>query len=223
MSKLSVLFLLAVISCVSENKIDPVTVGNLTRFEPRLLSFEETEKVAAICRALASKEELLSILVTTGTEYNFSYAQKGCNDTALPLSKIVSTTIQTVGDSSYVFKAKENAVFGFPEVETSTKGVMAKICENLGNLMSPFQTSSSGATWFTVNTASERCRPDSESFCIHIQRGTIAYDVNYTIHTNEWIKFKMGTPNLGFFTERTLVSSAGCSDNKTIERSAVLK
>lgn len=222
MSNFSLLLLLLVVSC-SAPKENPNTVGKVVRYEPVSSSLEETEKIAAICRGLASKEELLTILISTGASYEFSYAQKGCNDQALPVHKIVNASIQLSNDSNFVFKTKDNADFGFTDVETPTKGVMAKLCENLGQLTNPMQTSTSGAMWFSTLTDKEKCETDEKGLCIHIQRGTVVKGVEYKIHTNEWIKFKMENTNRGFFTERTLITSTGCFDDKTLERHAELK
>jgi hypothetical protein len=215
------LFLLSV-ACVNEPQKAGDTVGNVRRFEPLVVTFEDNERIAAICRALSSKEDLLSVLVTTGTQYQFSYAQKNCSDRDVPTPKNVTTTIERT-DSNYIFKPNNGEGFGFPDVETASKGAMAEVCANLTNLMSPMQTSRSGAIWFTTFTQSEHCQSDASGLCIHIQRGSILDDLNYQIHTNEWIKFKITNEKRGFFVERKLISSANCSNKGTLEKRATLK
>lgn len=222
MSKFLLLPLLALVACVSETKQTPDSVGDIKRFEPIMVTFEDSERIQAICRALSSKEDLLSVLVTTGAEYTFSYTQKACNESELPTPKNVVTTIQRP-DSNYIFKAKDNVTFGFADVETATKGVMREICQNVGSLMSPMQTSSTGAVWFTTFTPADHCQSDANGMCIHIQRGSAVDSVNYKIHTNEWIKFKLTNDKRGFFMERKLISSANCNSGKTFEKRAVLK
>lgn len=222
MSKFLLLPLLALVACVSETKQTPDTVGDIKRFEPVMVTFEDNERIKAICHALSSKEDLLSVLVTTGTEYTFSYTQKGCNESETPTPKNVVATIQRP-ETAYIFKTKDNAPFGFTDVETATRGVMKEICQNVGNLMSPMQTSSTGAMWFTTFTPVDHCQSDANGMCIHIQRGSAVDNVNYQIHTNEWIKFKLTNDKRGFFVERKLISSANCKGSKTIEKRASLK
>lgn len=221
MKKFILLPLMAFVSCISEPQKPQDTVGSVRKFEPLVVTVEDSERIQAICRALGSKEDLLSVLVSTGTEYKFSYSQKGCADRELPVAKIVTTTLKR-SDSNFVFDSKNGESFGFPDVETTKRGVMAEICQNAGRLISPMQTSRSGAVWFTSFTASEHCQSDASGLCIHLQRGSVIDNVNYKIHTNEWIKFKITNEKRGFFVERKLISSANCSKG-SIEKSAVLK
>lgn len=213
--------LLILASCVDSSEKAPDSVGDVRRFEPLVVSELDTVRLSSICRSLSSKEELLSVLVSTGTEYTFAYNQKGCSESELPTPKSVVTTIARP-ESDYVFKSKNGEGFGFPDVETATRGVMKEICANLSSLMNPIQTSSSGALWFTTITSSEYCKPSEDSLCVHLQRGSIIDDLNYKIHTNEFIKFKVIGANRGFFTERHLISSANCSKG-TLEKRAELK
>jgi hypothetical protein len=222
MSKLLLLPLFFLLACAGEPPKTPDSVGEVKRFEPLMVTFEDNERIQAICRALSSKEDLLSILVSTGSEYNFTYTQKGCGDQQLPTPKTVVATLQKT-DSSYVFKPKYGETFGFPDVETYSKGVMKDICQNVGSLMSPMQTSRTGAIWFTSFTSTNHCISDATGICIHIQRGTSSESANYKIHTNEWIKFRVNNDRRGFIVERKLVSSADCPPYKTVEKRAVLK
>jgi len=211
------------ISCMSqEPQNNSNSIGEVVRFEPLMITVEDNERINAICSALVGKEEILDVLVAAGNEYVFDYGQKGCLESSFPSSKTVTTTIQR-SETNYIFKSKNNDVFGFPDVETSTKGVLAQICANTQDLVSPIQTSSSGAVWFTTFTASEHCQSDVNGICIHLQRGSVMDDFYYKIHTNEWIKFKISNENIGFFAERKLISSAGCSGKGYVEKRAILK
>jgi hypothetical protein len=222
MSKLLLLCLVFLIACVSEPQITPDSVGEVKRFEPLMVTFEDNERIQAICRALSSKEDLLDILVSTGAEYNLTYTQKGCGEQELPTPKSVIATLKKV-DVNYIFKPKNGEFFGFPDVETYSKGVMKDICQNSGSLMNPMQTSRTGAIWFTSFTSTAHCRSDANGICIHIQRGSVTDNASYRIHTNEWIKFRVNNDRRGFFVERKLISSANCSPNNTIEKRAEFK
>jgi hypothetical protein len=223
MIKFLLLPLLVFGACVSEPEQDQAsgTVGVVRRYEPIVITVEDNQRIEAICRAISAKEDFLDILVTTVAEYDFTYTQKGCSETEPSSSKDVVTTIER-SDSSYIFKSKNGEGFGFPDVETTSRGVMKEICQYQGALTSPIQTSRSGALWFTTFTDSKYCQSDANGICVHLQRGSIMDDLNYSIHTNEWIKFKITNEKRGFFIERRFVSSANCPKG-AFEKRAVLK
>lgn len=223
MTKFLFLPLLFLLSCISE----PTKVTDTTRetvpFQP-ITNLEDNERVKAVCKALANKENVLSTLSNSGSEYTYSFAQKGCNEPALPAAKDVVVKISRT-DSGYMFKPKNGEAFGFPDIETASEGVMADICKFGGTLESPIRSGTTGAIWWTTFSASEHCSPGFGTLCIYLQRGNSVDGNNYKIHTNEWIKFKLYDNNEGFFTERKLVSSAGCKSAKSgkLEMKAVLK
>jgi hypothetical protein len=221
MTKLVFSFLFLLTSCLGEPQKVQDTVGAVRRFEPLVVTVEDSERIEAVCRALSSKEDLLSVLVSTGSEYRFNYSQKNCSDRQLSIPKEVATTIQKT-DLGYVFRPTNGESFGFSDVETVSKGVLSQICQNLGNLMSPMQISRTGAVWFTSFTSGEHCQSDERGICIHLQRGTVLEDINYEIHTNEWIKIKLTNDRRGFFVDRKIISSGDCSQG-TIEKRATLK
>lgn len=221
MIKFLILPLFFLLSCVSEQETVTSTRA-VRRYEPQVVTIEDSERIQAICRALQSKEDLLSVLVSTGTQYTFIYAEKGCSDAKLSTPKNLVTTIEKSG-SDYFFKTKNNELFAFSDVETTSKGVMAEICQNLSSsLTSPMQTKT-GAIWFTTFTSAEHCQADANGLCIHLQRGSAIDNVNYQIHTDEWIKIKLTNEKRGFFIERKIISSANCSGKGTVERTAVLR
>lgn len=217
------IFILSFVSCMPEQvPEDSLSLSEVVRFEPLMVTVEDNERINAICSALLDKEDILDVIVTSGKEYLFDYGQKGCQDSSFPSMKRVTTSIQR-SEINYFFRPKENDVFGFPDVETTTKGVLTQICANTQNLMNPMQTSSAGALWFTTFTSSEHCQSDAQGICIHLQRGSVVNDFYYKIHTNEWLKIKITNDNRGFFKERKLISTAACSGKGFIEKRASLK
>lgn len=219
---LFILLLLVAVGCNKSNKnTKSNSLGKFTEFAPLEISPEDNNMISTICGALSNKEDTLSVLVNSGLEYSFNYAEKNCSDSAAGATKKIVTTIETQ-NSSYRFRSKDGSQFGFSEVETTTQGVMKDLCANLGRLSSPMQSSSTGAIWFTTQSRSANCTTDSNGICIFIQRGSIADSQRYVIHSNEWIKFKVNNERRGFFTERKLVTSIGCSGGKTFERLATL-
>lgn len=223
MSKFLLLPLLVLISCVSESPKTPDSVGDTVTFQP-VTNIEDNERVKAVCKALANKENILNVLSNSGTEYTYSYNQKNCAEPTLPAAKDIVMKIGR-SDNGYIFKSKNGENFGFADIETSSVGVMSEICKFGGTLESPILSGSTGAIWWTTFTASEHCQPGFGTLCVHLQRGNSVNGVRYKIHTNEWIKFKLYDDKEGFFTERKLISSAGCKGMKggNLEMRATLK
>lgn len=224
MSKFLLLALILMIGCKAQEQKTPDSVGNIKKYEPIEISEADYKKVHAICIALAAKEDILNILITTANNYNFLYAQKNCDDKIMPAMENVVTTLQGF-DPYYTFQPKNGALFGFPNVETTSNGIMVDICEAVmrgGDIKSPM-TTRTGAIWFTTNTSAEHCKQDGSAYCIHIQRGTAVSTYDYKIHTNEWMKVQVAGPHRGFFTERKLISSANCGNKETFQKKAVLK
>jgi hypothetical protein len=225
MSKLLLLSLLALMaSCNGGGDTVSDSVGEVQRYEPMAISENDNARIRTICQALSYKQDLINEISNSGREYTFGYAEKGCSDRDLPGLSNVVTTVE-LANGTYNFKPKNNARFGFTNVETYSNGIMNMICQNqvMGTLMSPLQSSSTGAMWFTTNTSSDHCTSDANNICIHIQRGSAADNVTYKIHTNEWIKFRTTNDRRGFFVERKLISSADCSNGGNVERRAVIR
>lgn len=223
MTKFLFLPLFFLLSCISEPAKTPDRIRETVPFQP-ITNIEDNERVKIVCKALENKENVLSVLSNSGTEYTYSFAQKGCNDPAMPAAKDVVVKIARA-DNGYIFKTKNGEAFGFTDIETANAGVMADICKFGGTLESPIASGKTGAVWWTTFSSSEYCQPGFGSICINLQRGNSTDGTNYRIHTNEWIKFKLYDQNEGFFIERTLISSAGCKSAKggKLEMRAVLK
>lgn len=224
MSKILLLALILLIGCEAPEQKSPDSVGNVKRYEPLEINEADYKKVHSICMALAAKESILNILITSGDNYNFQYAQKNCDDKEMPPMKSVVTTIQGF-DPYYSFQPKDGAIFGFPNVETTSNGMMVDICGEImkGGIIKSPMTVRTGAIWFTANTSSDHCKSESNAYCIHIQRGSAINSYDYKIHTNEWMKVQVSGSRRGFFTDRKLISTANCGSKKTFEKRAVLK
>lgn len=223
MSKiLFVLSLLALAACTpAEQPSD--SNGDMKFFEP-VTNYEDNERVKVICGALSAKEGQLGVLVSSARQYTYSFAQKNCDASSLPAAKDVPMKISRDGDNFY-FVPKNGEAFGFSNVETTEDGVMKSICNFGGTLESPIRNSPSSKTavWWTTFTDASHCQPGFGTMCIHLQTGSSSDGMNYKIHTNEWIKFKVYDENEGFFIERKLISTAGCAKKKNLEMRARLK
>lgn len=220
MKQIILLALLVSSGCVKTSEEETTPQMQSRRFDPISVAPEDQSRLKAICDALASKEERLPSL--EGSEYTFAFAERGCNEAEPVPEKEVKVTIQREA-SHYIFRKSSEENFAFSNVETATSGVMSVICANIHDLRSPLQTSSKGAVWFTTFTSQRDCASDYHSMCIHLAKGEHIGDLNYRVHSEEWIKFKVRDERTGFFIERKLVGSADCSEGKTMEKRARLK
>lgn len=218
MKQIILLALLVSSGCIksSEETAPAVTTR---RFDPISVAPEDQSRLKVICDALASKEERLPTL--EGSEYTFALAERGCNEAEPVEEKEIKVTIHREG-SHHIFRRPTGENFAFSNVETATSGVMSVICANIHDLRSPLQTSSKGAVWFTTFANQRDCASDFNSMCIYLAKGEHVGDVNYRVHSEEWIKFKVRDERSGFFIERRLVGSADCSEGKTMEKRARL-
>ncbi len=219
---LTLTLILVLAACNETSKTEEASPDKERRFEPVEISFEDGRRIDAICRALTLKEELLPVLASGSTIYTFSYSKKNCADREASVPKAVATQISDSG-GSYVFVPRNGDEFGFRDVETASKGALAQICQNTGRLQSPIQTSRQGATWFSSFQAGGECEADANHYCIYLERGILSDADTYQIHTREWIKFRITDEKRGFFTERKIVTSTGCSAGGTSVRSAKLR
>lgn len=225
MKILALISLLALISCGDAPKSSD-GLGKTINNQERTLSKDDRDRIEFICNALDSKEDILSVLLTN--KYTFGYSEKSCGSSEAETKDVVTSIERQGGD--YVFEKNDGSLFGFPDVETRSQGVMTQICKglhdqwgNYQNLTIPVKTSSTGRMWFTTKTDEKYCKSDANGLCIYIEKGTAVDDNTSQIHTQEWIKFSMVGKQRGFFIERLLVSSAGCSNKKNIEKKARLK
>ena len=221
MMKLWILMsLLTLAACEGDSVPKSDSVNGVLEYIETPMEASDAARLRSICDALSAKEDQLSVLISS--EYTFDYSFKGCSDSALGTPKTIATTIQRPY-GNYVFERTDGDGFAFPDVETSTKGVLARFCNQGANIVSPIRSSDTGAMWVTTVTDAGRCSAGSGAFCVRIQSGSMTSPGYYQIHTNEWMKIKLTQPRRGFFIERTLVSSASCSSGKTVEKKVVLK
>lgn len=215
------LFMIAGVGCVSEENKTATDGKEVRNYEPEQVDDTIVARVKTMCNALSYKQDRLKDLVST--EYTFGYSQKGCsNKSSSAPMKDVRVTIAKSG-SDYSFKGLNGETFGFPDIETNTVGMMKEICENKDSLMSPMQTSSTGALWFNIYTNKDDCVSEADAFCIQVSRGSVVDGTRYAIHANEWMKVKISGNNKGFFTERKVATTANCGEGQYLVKAAVLR
>lgn len=223
MSKIFLLIaLIGLVSCSGQQQVED-EIGDQRSFDP-LINYEDNERVKVICDAIQAKEGMLNVLVSSAKEYSFNYSHKSCDDSAMSEEKIVPTKIMKNGNG-YYFSPKNGEAFGFSDVETTKDGIMQLICNYGGTLESPIRSSptSKTAIWWSTFTDASHCQSGFGNICINIQTGSSSDGYNFTIHTNEWVKFQVVDENQGFFLERKVISKAGCKKGKTLEMRAKLR
>ncbi|MCM2348448.1 MAG: hypothetical protein NDI69_00415 [Bacteriovoracaceae bacterium] len=220
MTKVLLLSLFILVSCNQDTKV--VTTSQLGSIREFLQVPVEGREFLDLCLKLGQKADRLPSLSTAGVEYNFSYAQKNCNDSEMGAASDVTLTIDQLG-GSYFFKPTGNSNFGFTQIETPTEGVMKEICANATALTSPLQTGSTSAVWFR-KVSEEKCRSDANHFCIKLEKGSLdSFSNRYLIHTEELIQFRLTGNNTGFFVKRYLDTAGNCNSGKRIQKEAFLR
>jgi len=225
MAKLFVfLSLFIIFSCNKKDlkRTDPATVSALISYNPELLSNDDASKLARICNALDSKVAVLNDL-GPDTHFTYLFSEKSCAAESASPALDILVKIEPSQDN-YIFKKINNDAFAFPNVETTRYGSMAEICKNLGDIRSPMQINSSIAIWFTALTRTSECAGDNvNTLCVMIRKGQLVEGNDYRIGSEEWIKFQITGPRIGFFVERKLVSRSTCEIGKVLVRTATLK
>lgn len=218
---LSMLLLASLVSCGDDFK-DPEFLDIETiRDSKPVIDASETSRILKVCDALKSRAAALDDLSSSGTEYRFDYAQKGCTEAKFPESREVITEIEQ-GPVYYTFSPTNNEDFAFTEIDTPTRGILKEICQFQGTLRSPIPTSLTTNIYWTTFTDSDDCKESPGTLCVHLQKGSQVTE-GYKIHTWEWLKFRVTEPRVGFFLERKRISKLSCSKNQTFQIRATLK
>jgi hypothetical protein len=218
MSRILVLFLFVLVSCGEASQ--ETSIGQERSYDPQQV---DDSRFKLICDSLESKAETLRNIAPTSYNYLFSFTERKCGEEVYTAEKFVRTKVVSSG-SSYFYRMENGEDFYFPNVELSTDDLMKSICKNPTSVLMPVPTSNSGAMWFSFGMDPDECESDHNGTCIYFQRGSLTPGkTTYTIHTEEWIKFKMDEPNRGFIAERSMKSSKGCRDGEFYVKKAGLR
>jgi hypothetical protein len=216
------LILLSLIGLVACNTSDTKNDSNAQTRQYEELTVSETDltNLSKICQAIAYKSSTMSASV--GQEFKYGYTQKACAESTMGAEVLVKTNLRAQG-SQYYFDPGTVTTFPFTEVETLSTGTMPEFCQNVLSLTNPFHIDQSGlnAIWFTTNNTNY-CTSDANHICLYIDKGTSSGGMGYQIHSTEIMKFVINGDRRGYFTERTLLSYAGCSKGRS-QKTAVLK
>lgn len=221
MKSASLLFLMFLVAACSGYPEEVPTAEGVV-LDPQPVTGEELKKINTICSALRHKTDTLRYLI--GSTLNFRYAEKGCSRSEFDLSTDVQARIvEERGD--YYFRSLM-VDFPFPEIETTHKGIMRDIC-GASELTSPLETSAGRALFFSTVAGSRLCPSDDNQICLYVGRGVFKEVRNdapvYTVHSREWISFKVKGERTGFVTSRWVQSSADCPRGQEIQKKMTLK
>jgi hypothetical protein len=212
------LILLGFISCNDlKDEVHP-GVETVRKFEPLAISADDYSRLTSICNALQRKYDMLHILY--GSTYNFDYSEKSCTSQSLGPSQKLQATVD-LDRSDYVFRSISRP-FPFPVIETPVSGIMRELCEQ-GQLTNPRKISSGSVIWYSTQPDSVRCRADADHQCLMIERGSLKNGTDFSIHTREWLRFRIREGRRGFVTQRWLQSRADCPQGLFIERELILR
>ncbi|MGE3608200.1 MAG: hypothetical protein AB7I27_01335 [Bacteriovoracaceae bacterium] len=201
------------------------TLREQRSYSPLIASADVKAELAVICNALAAKVNVLPQVL--GSSFVFSLSTKSCEQSQLQAPQDVEVVIQRPV-SNYVFKVKSSGLdFIYADVETPTSGQLGELCQRYANTLSPitnpFMLSNGNAVWFSIGNFSE-CSPTTAERCVQLETGA-ADGAQFKIHTKEWIKVRTDAnySRVGFFSQRTTISSSICGINGYTENKAVLK
>jgi hypothetical protein len=225
---LSLIGLLLLVSCGAPNQNNEASGGS-SRYSPIPLTTDQMAVLSNICSAVDDKTARLDGV--NGTEHVFSYKADNCDSN--PSIKVHDVTVKvdlsrdSSGNDIYSFLPVGNESFPFKEIETTSTGVVSKMCANIRD------TSSNGgkdailldatglkALWFMASSSSE-CQPDDTHQCLFLVYGYKNANGDYDHATREVLKFDMHDKR-GYFVSRVKRSSIGCKTGESI-MAAVLK
>ena len=203
-----------------------VGLGENRNFSTMALQGDERAQLNTICEAL--KQKALALNPSINTTFVFSVSQKVCEQTGTGVAADEQVYIQQTGNNYFFKRVADNRDFVFSEIQTPNSGIVGEICSRLNNVSTPLTNpvilTSGKAMWFTTNVNSPECVATSQSLCLMIETG-VPSGTNYKITDRDYFKFQVDPtlPRIGFFLQRTNISSGLCGINQTTEIRAGLK
>ncbi len=226
MKILSIIGLFLLVSCGAPTPSNEASGGS-SRYAPQPLTTDQMAVLSNICSAVDDKTARLDGV--NGSELVFSYKADNCD--SIPSIKVHDITVtvdssrDANGNENYSFKTSES--FAFKEIETTTTGVVSKMCANVHDISANggkdailLDTAGLKALWFSATSSSE-CQPDDTHQCLSLVYGYKNASGDYDHATRETLKFDMHDKR-GYFISRVKRSSIGCKTGESI-MAAVLK
>lgn len=196
-------------------------VGELKSYSTTTPLTVDVNNVRSICTAFNTK----SSTITTGVTLNFGVVDKGCAETPVNTSS-ANVEIQSTGSGFRFVNTATSSAFIFPEVETSTSGLLAEFCQSLNSTSTFKNPIINGANSTYISTSGVNpadCPTVSGEVCVLVEKGVLEGTM-YRIHTKEVMRVRTATNagRIGYFTYRKKVAQAQCSVNESIRLEATL-
>jgi hypothetical protein len=198
------------------------TVGEVRSLglSPSEVSSDTRATVVSICNALVQKESILSTALSTS--HTFLTSQTDCQGNNISTGN-VNVTIQSNGQA-YLFRKSDGGDFIFPNVETSTSGILADVCANVSNLTNPIVGQTEVTYFRTTGIDPRDCTILTGESCIQVEKAFVQ-DGNAVVHTRDTLRIRINSNQgrIGFFTQRNKVTKSFCGLNEVLSFSAILK
>ena len=219
-------FLTAIfLTAVSCGKYEAVGTGSIGEALTDGGASLNPQVLSTICSALSNK----SASQLANSTHTFATVQTDCNGGNVVAGALVPTVIQGSGGNFY-FKRQDNGMdFLFPEVDTTSFGVMSSICSSLANQqqLTSLNTLSNGDTQkvITSGISSSDCAPTSNELCVYFETGSPNGAGSVIVHTKEWVRYKVNPQEakVGFYSYRKKITKSYCSQNQFVTSQATLK
>lgn len=219
MMKFKGLSLLLILAACGGDHPPGNSLGQLRSYDPIVMNDTEVQRLTSICTALSSKSNFL--FASGSSSYNFAIQESKCG---VPVTNSPVTVPVSLQPPSMVFQRTDvpAAPFVFPQVETTSTGVMSTICADLSRPTSP-RNIGGKPTWIST-TQTLDCVPGANEICLLMESGSGEAENQVKITKQEWIKFNVtpGTPQTGFWTGRQLTTSEDCTSTQNSAVSARL-
>lgn len=211
---------LVLVSCGKVN-VSQTGVGQIRSSQEQIISSDDLTVYDRICEGLVRKTQLYGASIPAPV--TFTLDRQDCDGAGS--GPVDQTVIVEAGGGGFQYRVQSsNAAFVFPNVETSTSGIMQPFCGGTNKL--PIVKSNQDAMWITRSVSQNDCPTLSNEECIGIETGSPSGENEYRIHTRELVRFNVlrTSPRFGLFTYRKVLSNIGCTDKKLFSTlSATLK
>ena len=220
------LFLLAACGGNPPGTNSDAVVGTQRSLSLINIESDDRAQLSTICNALGQKA--LALNNTTADTYIFTVSQKSCIQATAPAAFDESVYIKQAGNHYYFKRVLDNRDFIFSELQTPNSGLVGELCSKLSSTTNPITNpvvlSSGKAVWFTTKVNSTDCSPTPQSLCLSVETGSPNGNT-YKITDRDFFRFQVDPtlPRIGFFLQRTNISTGLCAVNQTTEVRALLK
>lgn len=196
-------------------------VGQVRSSVPQAISTDDVVVYDRICEALTRKGVLYGASIPAPV--TFTLDRQDCD--GVNSGPVDQTVIVEASGGGFQYRVQAtNAAFVFPNVETSSSGIMQPFC---GAAQNPVTKQNGDAIWITRSVSQGDCPTLSNEECVGFETGSPTGGTNeFRIHTRELVRFNTlrTSSRYGLFTYRKAVSNIGCSDKKLSSSvSAILK